>query len=45
MGWLQKEPLPGVFQISIDRPGYVVNHNQMTTPSGNISDGEYPHSR
>ena len=22
MGWLQKEPLPGVFQISIDRPGY-----------------------
>ena len=34
--WLQKEPLPGVFQISIDRPGY----GESDDHTGNISD--YP---
>ena len=39
--WLQKEPLPGVFQISTDRPGYrMVNCGESDDHTGYIS--EYP---
>ena len=34
--WLQKEPLPGIFQISIDRPGY----GESDSPQGKAPD--YP---